>query len=71
MLNGLDLTQLWGWREFEDGLYDVPANANGSIGREAFQEYAKSGGTPQLLAMSPRDKELAQERAAFTQGGQL
>ena len=44
MLNGLG----WGWREFEDGLYDVPANANGSIGREAFQEYVKLGGTPQM-----------------------
>ena len=27
------------WRDFEDGLYDVPANADGTIGFEAFEEF--------------------------------
>ena len=49
MPNGLG----WGWREFEDGLCDVPANANGSIGREAFKDYVKSGGTLAVEASEP------------------
>ena len=30
-----------GWREFEDGLYDIGMDDKGSIGREAFKEYVE------------------------------
>jgi len=46
-----------GWRDFEDGLYDVPANADGSIGFEAFEEFL---GLQQMKEQAaPADTERA------------
>jgi hypothetical protein len=34
------------WRDFEDGLYEVPTNPDGSIGFEVFEDYLDQKGGP-------------------------